>query len=140
MGKGLREYLTEATELYEGRKRVEVLSDGEKTRRALYDLKRQLDDLDQLTGFKYQSKKGAEPGKAVFEVTDPDRFDAILEQIEKGHGVSLKPHIVSGRVAENASCGASSAGSVATGGGELFGGAGRIATKKRRKKARQKTG
>lgn len=87
--KELRDYLKDAERLDEARKRVEVLSDGEKTKKALYDLKRQLDAIDVLTDFKYVGRKADQPATAVFEVRDRAKFDALLEEVSAAHGIKL---------------------------------------------------
>lgn len=87
--KSLREYYDDAGVLLESRKKVEAVSDCEKSRRALYDLRRQLDLCDQLTGFKYTGRRGTTPATASFQVVDRDVFDSLVESVEKDHGVKI---------------------------------------------------
>ena len=87
------EYLKEEEEkiqLDEGRKKINVLSPNEKTRKALYSLKRQLDSIDQLSDFSYTGRRGKNQASAEFTIEDTNKFHELKEAIETDHGVTLE--------------------------------------------------
>lgn len=89
--KALVEYLQEIERLDEARRRVVMVPDSEKERRALQDLARQLDRVQ-------VSIRSIDSGKdgTVFMVKDREKFDRLAESVFRKHGIDASKMLVEG--------------------------------------------
>ena len=87
--RGLKEHLGEVqAELKEGRKRKVVADDSESSKRALADLRRHLDAVDAIKGFRLVRKDGKVTAEMTVSVSDKMLQRAIAEAA-KTNGASL---------------------------------------------------
>lgn len=73
---------------------IHIKSDGNDHRKAIYSLKRALDEIDVLTDFKYVGKKDGEPARGEFVVTNETEFNRLRVVAGREHDIILETLVI----------------------------------------------
>ena len=80
----LLEHLAEVPEEFATRATVE--SSGAEDRKAVYLVKRLLEETDDLRSFSYTGRRGKDPARGNFEFSSRSRFEEALEEAREATG------------------------------------------------------